>query len=39
MSFCNQIKEYLTANLRNHLEDNFNKIYSHALDYVKAKTK
>ncbi|MBD2387622.1 DUF29 domain-containing protein [Cylindrospermum sp. FACHB-282] len=36
--FRNQLNEDLTANLRNHLEDNFSGIYSNALDYVKAKT-
>ncbi|MEH1786116.1 DUF29 domain-containing protein [Nostoc sp.] len=38
ISFRNQINEDLTANLRNHLEENLNIIYSNALDYVKAKT-
>lgn len=37
-SFRNQLNEDLTANLRNHLAENFSIIYSHALDYVKAKT-
>ncbi|MEA5616552.1 DUF29 domain-containing protein [Cronbergia sp. UHCC 0137] len=37
-SFRNQLNEDLTGNLRNYLEDNFTLIYSHALDYVKAKT-
>ncbi len=37
-SFRNQLNEDLTADLRNHLEDNFSTIYNHALDYVKAKT-
>lgn len=39
ISFRNQLNEDLSANLRNHLEDNFSIIYSNALDYVKAKTK
>jgi hypothetical protein len=38
ISFRNQINEDLSANLRNHLEDNFSIIYANALDYVKAKT-
>ncbi len=38
ISFRNQINEDLTTNLRNHLQNNFASIYSHALDYVKAKT-
>ncbi|MBN3960727.1 DUF29 domain-containing protein [Nostoc sp. NMS8] len=38
ISFRNQLNEDLSANLRNHLEENFNIIYSNALDYVKAKT-
>ncbi|MEH2129370.1 MAG: DUF29 domain-containing protein [Nostoc sp.] len=38
ISFRNQLNEDLTANLRNHLEENLNIIYSNALDYVKAKT-
>ncbi|WP_338422973.1 DUF29 family protein [Anabaena sphaerica] len=38
MSFRNQINEDLTANLRNHLDENFSLIYSNALDYVKTKT-
>ncbi|MFM2063482.1 MAG: hypothetical protein RLZZ507_3152 [Cyanobacteriota bacterium] len=38
ISFRNQINEDLTANLRNHLDENFSLIYSNALDYVKAKT-
>ncbi|BAZ32471.1 hypothetical protein NIES4074_49770 [Cylindrospermum sp. NIES-4074] len=37
-SFRNQLNEDLTANLHNHLDENFSIIYSHALDYVKAKT-
>ncbi|MBD2677892.1 MULTISPECIES: DUF29 domain-containing protein [Nostoc] len=39
IGFRNQINEDLTANLRNHLEENFSIIYSNALDYLKAKTK
>ena len=39
ISFRNQINEELTTNLRNHLAENINLIYSNALDYVKAKTK
>ena len=39
ISFRNQINEELTTNLRNHLAENINIIYSNALDYVKAKTK
>ncbi|WP_373525295.1 DUF29 domain-containing protein [Nostoc sp.] len=39
ISFRNQLNEDLSAHLRNHLEDNFNIIYSNASDYVKAKTK
>ncbi|MEH2111775.1 DUF29 domain-containing protein [Nostoc sp.] len=38
ISFRNQLNEDLSANLRNHLEENFSIIYSNALDYVKAKT-
>ncbi|MHC5860538.1 DUF29 domain-containing protein [Nostoc sp.] len=38
ISFRNQLNEDLSANLRNHLEDNFNIIYSNFLDYVNAKT-
>ena len=39
ISFRNQLNEDLSANLRKHLEDNFSRIYSNALDYVKVKTK
>jgi len=39
ISFRNQINEDITTNLRNHLEENINLIYSNALDYVKTKTK
>ncbi|MBE9256640.1 MULTISPECIES: DUF29 domain-containing protein [Dolichospermum] len=39
ISFRNQINEELATNLRNHLAENINIIYSNALDYVKAKTK
>lgn len=39
ISFRNQINEDLTANLRNHLDENLNLIYSNALDYVKTKSK
>ncbi|MEH1811364.1 MAG: DUF29 domain-containing protein [Nostoc sp.] len=39
INFRNQLNEDLSANLRNHLEENFSRIYSNALDYVKAKTK
>ncbi|MEH2085820.1 DUF29 domain-containing protein [Nostoc sp.] len=38
ISFRNQINEDLSTNIRKHLEDNFSRIYSNALDYVKAKT-
>ncbi len=38
ISFRNQINEELTTNLRNHLAENINLIYSNALDYVKTKT-
>ena len=38
ISFRNQINEELTTNLRNHLAENINLIYSIALDYVKTKT-
>ncbi|HLO84475.1 MAG TPA: DUF29 domain-containing protein [Nostocaceae cyanobacterium] len=38
IGFRNQINEDLTANLRKDLEENFSIIYSHALDYVLAKT-
>lgn len=39
ISFRNQINEDLSTSIRKHLEDNFSRIYSNALDYVKAKTK
>ncbi|MBD2410655.1 hypothetical protein FACHB389_16980 [Nostoc calcicola FACHB-389] len=39
ISFRNQLNEDLSANLRNHLEEDFSIIYGNALDYVKAKTK
>ncbi|TAF11138.1 MAG: DUF29 domain-containing protein [Nostocales cyanobacterium] len=39
ISFRNQINEDLTANLRNHLDENLIMIYSNALDYVKTKSK
>jgi hypothetical protein len=39
ISFRNQINEYLSTNLRKHLENNFSIIYSNVLDYVKTKTK
>ena len=38
LSFRTQINEYLTQNLRNHLEDNQSKVYHKALKYVKKKT-
>ncbi|BDI17821.1 hypothetical protein ANSO36C_36230 [Nostoc cf. commune SO-36] len=38
ISFRNQLNEDLSANLRNHLEENLSIIYSNALDYVRAKT-
>lgn len=38
ISFRNQLNEDLNANLRNHLEENLNIIYSNAFDYVKTKT-
>ncbi|MDZ7965670.1 MAG: DUF29 domain-containing protein [Nostoc sp. DedSLP03] len=38
ISVRNQINEDLSTNIRKHLEDNFSRIYSNALDYVKAKT-
>jgi hypothetical protein len=38
ISFRNQINEDLSTNIRKHLEDNFSRIYSNTLDYVKAKT-
>ena len=39
IGFRNQLNDDLTDNLRNHLDENFNLIYTNALDYVKAKTK
>ncbi|MCC5609054.1 DUF29 domain-containing protein [Nostoc sp. CHAB 5834] len=39
ISFRNQLNEDLSANLRQHLEENFSITYSNALDYVKTKTK
>ncbi|AFZ56537.1 DUF29 domain-containing protein [Anabaena cylindrica FACHB-243] len=38
MSFRNQLNEYLTQNLRNHLQENQLKVYQKALKYVKQKT-
>lgn len=38
LSFRTQLQEYLTTNLRKHLNDNFLKIYQKALKYVKQKT-
>ncbi|MDB9516370.1 DUF29 domain-containing protein [Roseofilum reptotaenium CS-1145] len=38
MSFRTQLHEYLTQNLRNHLEENQSKIYQKALKYVRKKT-
>jgi Domain of unknown function DUF29 len=36
--FRNELKEYLTTNLRKHLENNFEKIYRNALEYIREKT-
>ena len=38
MSFRTQLNEYLTQNLRNHLQDNQAKVYQKALKYVRKKT-
>ena len=38
MSFRTQLNEYLTQNLRNHLQENQSKVYQKALKYVKQKT-
>ncbi len=38
MSFRTQLQEYLTSNLRNHLNDNLLKVYQKALKYVQQKT-
>jgi hypothetical protein len=38
MSFKTQINEYLTTNLRQHLQENRLKIYQKALKYVQRKT-
>ncbi|ACK70035.1 protein of unknown function DUF29 [Gloeothece citriformis PCC 7424] len=38
MSFRTQINEYLTQNLRNHLQENQAKVYQKALRYVRKKT-
>lgn len=39
MSFRTQINEYLTQNLRNHLQENQAKVYQKALRYVKKKNR
>ncbi len=39
ISFRNQLERLLTNNLRNHLNDELEKIYRSALKYVKQKTK
>lgn len=36
--FKSQLQDYLTTNLRNHLNENLLKIYQKALKYVKQKT-
>lgn len=38
ISFRTQINEYLTKNLRNHLQENQDKVYQKALKYVSKKT-
>ncbi|MDJ0511166.1 MAG: DUF29 domain-containing protein [Crocosphaera sp.] len=38
MSFRTQIQEYLTTNLRKHLEEHKIKVYKKALKYVRQKT-
>ncbi|WP_353929172.1 DUF29 domain-containing protein [Okeanomitos corallinicola TIOX110] len=38
ISFRTQLNEYLTKNLRNHLQENQDKIYQKALKYVNKKT-
>lgn len=38
MSFRNQLQDYLTTNLRNHCDDNLEKVYQKALKYVNQKT-
>ncbi|NET60224.1 MAG: DUF29 domain-containing protein [Symploca sp. SIO2E6] len=38
MSFRTQLGDYLTQNLRNHLQKNQAKVYQKALKYVKKKT-
>jgi hypothetical protein len=37
-SFRIQLEDRLTTNLRNYLQDNFQKIYQDALEYVQEKT-
>jgi hypothetical protein len=39
LSFRNQLKKRLTANLHKHLQENLAEIYQDAKDYVRAKTK
>ncbi|AOX03713.1 hypothetical protein BJP34_33605 [Moorena producens PAL-8-15-08-1] len=38
MSFRSQLEDYLTQNLRNHLQKNQAKVYQKALKYVRKKT-
>ncbi|TAF10646.1 MAG: DUF29 domain-containing protein [Nostocales cyanobacterium] len=38
MSFRSQLNDYLSQNLRNHLQENQAKIYEKALRYVRKKT-
>jgi predicted unusual protein kinase regulating ubiquinone biosynthesis (AarF/ABC1/UbiB family) len=38
LSFRTQTNEYLTTNLRKHLQDNLPKVYQKALKYVSKKT-
>lgn len=38
ISFRTQLNEYLTQNLRQHLEENQSKVYQKALKYVRKKT-
>jgi Domain of unknown function DUF29 len=38
VSFKDQLKRYLTTNLRKYLEQEFDEIYSEALRYVRQKT-
>ncbi len=38
MGFRTQLNEYLTQNLRNHLQENQSKVYQKALKYVRQKT-